>query len=39
MSIHRYIGCLREIEIQILKKIQLSDWAKKIGETLNSFVL
>ena len=26
-SIHRYIGCLREIEIQMFQKIRLSDWA------------
>jgi len=31
--IHQYIGCLREIEIQIFKKTWLSDWAKKRLDT------
>ena len=34
ISIHRYIGCLHEIDIQIFKK---SDWAKEIGYTFNGF--
>jgi len=29
ISIHRYVGCLHKIDIQIKKKIQLCDWAKK----------
>ena len=28
-SIHRYIGCLHEIEIQIFKRYGESDWTKK----------
>ena len=33
ISIHRYIGCLHEIEIQIFKIIRLSDWAKNRLDT------
>ena len=33
ISIHRYIGCLDEIEVQCFKTIRLSNWAK-LGSTL-----
>ena len=34
ISIHRYIGCLHEVEIKFVKK---SNWAKEIGYILNGF--
>ena len=28
--IHRYLGCLHELEIQMFQKIWLSDWANRL---------